>query len=87
LKSFKKNWGAAQKAVEELTSNGLLNKNGIPTQADKHQSKLEQIVDSLPQSQAEIDSTKVYQIAEQTAEKCSKIMQTYWEIIQIHLKQ
>jgi ferritin-like metal-binding protein YciE len=75
---------AAQKAVEDLGSKGLLNKSGMLTQLQKmreqagnHQSKLEQIVDNLVESETHVNSTTIYQIAEHTAEKCFKIMQTY----------
>jgi ferritin-like metal-binding protein YciE len=75
---------AAQKAVEDLGSKRLLNKSGMLTQLQKmreqagdHQSKLEQIVDNLVESETHVNSTKIYQIAEHTAEKCFKIMQTY----------
>jgi ferritin-like metal-binding protein YciE len=49
----------------------------MQTQAGNHQSKLEQIVDNIPESEAQASIIMIYQIAEQTAEKCSKIMQTY----------
>jgi ferritin-like metal-binding protein YciE len=76
---------AAQKTMEELSSMELFKNDRMlitqlqkmQQQAGNHQSKLEQIVDSLPKSEAQIYSTKTYQIAEQIAEKCSKIMQTY----------
>jgi ferritin-like metal-binding protein YciE len=76
---------AAQKTMEELSSMELFRNDRMlitrlqkmQQQAGNHQSKLEQIVDSLPKSEAQIYSTKIYQIAEQIAEKCHKTMQTY----------
>jgi predicted nucleotidyltransferase len=76
---------AIQKAMEEFNSTELFKKDRMSItqlqkmqeQAGNHQAKLERIVDSLPKSEAQIYSTKIYQIAEQTAEKCHKIMQTY----------
>ena len=76
---------AIQKAMEEFSSTELFKKDRMSItqlqkmqeQAGNHQAKLERIVDSLPKSEAQIYSTKIYQIAEQTAEKCHKIMQTY----------
>ena len=75
---------AAQKAVDELGSKGLLDKNGMLTQLKKmqsqagnHQSKLEEMVQNLGNGSAELDSSKVQQVAEETAQKCSTMMQTY----------
>jgi hypothetical protein len=76
---------AIQKAMEEFSSTELFKKDRMSItqlqkmqeQAGNHQAKLERIIDSLPKSEAQIYSTKIYQIAEQTAEKCHKIMQTY----------
>ena len=76
---------AAQKAVEELGSKGLLDKNGMITQLKKmesqagnHQSKLEEVVQNLADGSGdELDPTKVQQVAQETAQKCSSMMQTY----------
>ena len=76
---------AAQKAVEELGSKGLLDENGMITQLKKmqsqagnHQSKLEEIVQNLADgSGSELDPTKVQQVAQETSLKCSSMMQTY----------
>ena len=75
---------AAQKAVDELSSKGLLDKNGMITQLKKmqsqagnHQSKLEEVVQNLADGSDELDPTKVQQVAEETAQKCSSMMQTY----------
>ena len=75
---------AAQKAIEELGSRGLLDKNGMITQLKKmqsqagnHQSKLEEVVQNLADESDELDPTKVQQVAQETAQKCSSMMQTY----------
>jgi ferritin-like protein len=76
---------AAQRAVEELGSKGLLDENGMITQLKKmqsqagnHQSKLEEIVQNLADgSGSELDPTKVQQVAQETSLKCSSMMQTY----------
>jgi hypothetical protein len=75
---------AAQKAVEELGSRGLLDKNGMITQLKKmqsqagnHQSKLEEVVQNLADGSDEVDPAKVQQVAQETAQKCSSMMQTY----------
>jgi rubrerythrin len=76
---------AAQKAVEELGSRGLLSEKGIlgqlqkmQAQAGNHQSKLEKIVQNSPQlNGSKLDSTKIQQVAQETAQKSSSMMQTY----------
>jgi hypothetical protein len=76
---------AAQKAVEQMSSRGLLNENGVLTQlqrmqaqAGKHQTKLEQTVQNLaPLNGDGVDSTKVQQVANETAQKCASMMETY----------
>jgi hypothetical protein len=75
---------AAQKAVEELGSKGLLDKNGMlaqlqkmQSQAGNHQSKLEETVRNLANVGEELDSSKIQQVAQETAQKCSSMMQTY----------
>jgi hypothetical protein len=75
---------AAQKAVEELGSMGLLDKNGMlaqlqkmQSQAGNHQSKLEVTVRNLANVSEELDSSKIQQVAQETAHKCSSMMQTY----------
>lgn len=75
---------AAQKAIEELGSRGLLDKGGMITQLKKmqsqagnHQSKLEEVVQNLADGSDELDPTKVQQVAQETALKCSSMMQTY----------
>jgi hypothetical protein len=76
---------AAQKAVEELGSKGLLDENDMinrlkkmQSQAGNHQAKLEEVVQSVADgSDNELDPTKVQQVAQETALKCSNMMQTY----------
>lgn len=75
---------AAQKAVEELGSKGLLDKNGMlaqlqkmQSQAGNHQSKLEETVRNLANVSEELDSSKIQEVAQETAQKCSSMMQTY----------
>ena len=75
---------AAQGAVEELGSKGLLDENGMlsplqkmQSQAGNHQTKLEEVVQNLADESDELDPTKVQQVAQETALKCSSMMQTY----------
>ena len=75
---------AAQKAVEELGSKGLLDKNGMlaqlqktQSQAGSHQSKLEEIVRNFTNISEKLDSSKIQQVAQETAQKCSSMMETY----------
>ena len=75
---------AAQKAVEELGSKGLLDENGMLTQLQKmqsqagnHQSKLEETVQNLASGEEQLDPSKIQQVAQETAQKCSSMMQTY----------
>jgi hypothetical protein len=75
---------AAQKAVEELGSKGLLDKNGMlaqlqkmQSQAGNHQSKLEETVRNLANVSEDVDSSKIQKVAQETAQKCSSMMQTY----------
>jgi hypothetical protein len=71
---------AAQKAVEELGSRGLLDEKGMLTQLQKmqsqagnHQTKLE----TLTNQGEEFDSAKIQHVAQETAHKCSSMMETY----------
>jgi hypothetical protein len=76
---------AAQKAVEELGFRGLLDENGMldqlqkmQTQAGNHQSKLEKMIQELPElNGSKLDTIKIQQVAQETAQKCSNMMQTY----------
>ncbi len=75
---------AAQKTVEELTSKGLLpdqglikNKlEGMRKEANKHQTDMEDLVGKLSQSDG-LDSDKIQEMAQETEQKASKIMETY----------
>ena len=75
---------AAQNGVQDLDSRGLLDENDMlsklkkmQSQAGTHQSRLEEIAQSLSNGSEEVDSTKIQQVAQETAQKCSSIMQTY----------
>jgi hypothetical protein len=49
----------------------------MQSQAGNHQSKLEEVVQNLADGSDELDPTKVQQVAQETALKCSSMMQTY----------
>jgi protein-disulfide isomerase-like protein with CxxC motif len=72
---------AAQKAVQELSAKGLLDKRGMLSklksmqkEAGNHQSKLEQVVEKLSGS---LDSATINQAAQETELKASEMMKTY----------
>jgi rubrerythrin len=74
---------AAQKAVEELGSKGLLDKGGMKAklekmrnQANNHQTNLEELVQDLSGSQG-LDSSNIQEVANETAQKASEMMSTY----------
>ena len=74
---------AAQKAVEELGSKGLLDKGGMKTklenmrkQASNHQSDLEELMQKLSES-AGLDSSHIQEVANETEQKASEMMNTY----------
>jgi hypothetical protein len=73
---------AAQKAVQELSSRGLLKPEQISKltkmkeQAGEQETEMEDLVEQLTDSD-DIDSEAVNSTAEETAEKASKIMETY----------
>ena len=73
---------AAQKAVEELDSRGLLKPDQMKKlskmkeEAGDQETEMEELVQELTESD-EIDSEKVESKAAETAEKASKIMETY----------
>ena len=58
----------------------------MQSQAGNHQSKLEETVQNLADGNDELDPTKVQDVAQETAQKCSTMMQTT-EQIQILRKQ
>jgi ferritin-like metal-binding protein YciE len=72
---------AAQKAVEELGSKGLLDKGGMKAklekmrdQANNHQMNLEELMLSTSQG---LDSTNIQKVANETAQKASEMMKIY----------
>jgi ferritin-like metal-binding protein YciE len=74
---------AAQKAVEELSSKGLLEKGGLKgklqgmqKEAGDHQKRIEQVVQGVSQSQG-LDQPSIRQHAEETSQKATQMMQTY----------
>jgi ferritin-like metal-binding protein YciE len=73
---------AAQKAVEELDSRGLLKPEQMKKlskmreEASRQEKELEDLVEELEESDGFDDDT-IEEKAEETAEKASKIMQTY----------
>jgi rubrerythrin len=74
---------AAQKAVQELGSKGLLDEAGMKAKLDKmrkeannHQTKLEQIIQKLSESQG-LNSENIQSTALETEQKASQMMETY----------
>jgi ferritin-like metal-binding protein YciE len=74
---------AAQKAVEELTAMGLLNKRGLKgklkgmkNEAANHQKKIEKIMQSISESEG-LNEDSIREHAEETSQKMSQMMQTY----------
>jgi len=73
---------AAQKAVEELSSRGLIPNQGLVKlqgmrkEANNHQTQMEDLVRKLSQSDG-LDSAKIQEMAQETEQKASKIMETY----------
>jgi hypothetical protein len=74
---------AAQKAVEELGSKGLLDEGGMKKkleqmkkQASNHQTQLEGLLPKLSESEG-LDSNNIQTIATETEQKASQIMKTY----------
>jgi len=73
---------AAQKAVEELDSRGLLKPEHMKKlskmnqEASRQEQRMEELVQQLTESD-ELDSEKIESTADETAEKASKIMETY----------
>jgi hypothetical protein len=72
---------AAQKAVEELSSKGLLDKGGMKDrlekmrkQANNHQTDLEELILSPSLG---LDSSNIQEVANETAQKASEMMKTY----------
>ena len=75
---------AAQKAVEELASKGLLPSQGLVMnnlenmrkQVGTHQTDMEDLVEKISDSDG-LDSDKIQEMAQETEEKASKMMETY----------
>jgi ferritin-like metal-binding protein YciE len=74
---------AAQKAVEELSSKGLLEQGGMMSklegmkkEANNHQTQIEELVQSLSQSEG-LNSETIQESAKETEQKASQMMQTY----------
>ena len=75
---------AAQKAVKELTSKGLLPEQGLiknkmegmRKEASNHQTEMEDLVGKLSDSDG-LDAVKIQEMAQETEQKASKIMETY----------
>ena len=73
---------AAQKAVEELNSKGLIPNQGssklegMRKEANNHQTQLEDLVGKLSDSDG-LDAVKIQEMAQETEQKASKIMETY----------
>jgi ferritin-like protein len=73
---------AAQKAVEELASKGLIpgqasiKLEGMRKEANNHQAQMEDLVGKLSDSDG-LNSVKIQEIAQEIEQKASKIMETY----------
>jgi hypothetical protein len=72
---------AAQKAVEDLDSRGLLKPeqmklSKMKDEASQQEQEMQQLVQDLVESDG-FDQTTIEEKAEETAEKASKIMETY----------
>ena len=73
---------AAQKTVEELDSRGLLKPehmkklSKMKDEATKQEQRMDELVQQLTVTD-ELDSEKIESIADETADKASKIMETY----------
>jgi ferritin-like metal-binding protein YciE len=78
---------AAQKAVEQLVSKGLLDKKGIKQQVEEirkeahnHQTQIEELCEKMSSKSSKeqkIDPENVKSIAEETEQKASQMMATY----------
>jgi rubrerythrin len=74
---------AAQKAVEELGSKGLLDEGGMKAklenmrkQANNHQTQLEELIEKLSESEG-LDSANIQEVANETEQKVSQMMKIY----------
>ena len=74
---------AAQKAVEELSTKGLLEKRevrgklqGMKKEAGNHEKRIEKVMQRLAESKG-LDQQSIREHAEETSQKASQMMQTY----------
>src|SRR5918995_759104 len=74
---------AAQKAMEELSEKGLLEKGGLKSklqsmkkEAGDHQMRIEQVMQGLAESES-LDQQSIRQHAIETSQKTSQMMQIY----------
>jgi len=72
---------AAQKAVEELSSKGLLQGiedklEGMKEEASGHEQKLEELIQSVKESEG-LDANAIEEHAEETVQKVTEMMNTY----------
>jgi hypothetical protein len=80
---------AAQKAVERLSSKGLLDKRGIrgklqgmKSEATGNQKGIEKLMEKIFESEG-LNQDSIRQHAEEASQKASQMMQTYWDKILI----
>jgi ferritin-like metal-binding protein YciE len=74
---------AAQKAVGELSTKGLLDKGGLKgklqemkKEAGDHQTRIEQLMHGVSESEG-LDQESIRENAQETSQKASQMMQTY----------
>ena len=74
---------AAQKAIEELSTRGLLNQGGLKAKLERimkeagdHQTRIEQVMQGLAESEA-LNQQSIRQHASETSQEASQMMQTY----------
>ena len=74
---------AAQKAVEELSSKGLLDKRGIKgklrgmkSEAAGHQKKIEKLMQTISESEG-LNQDNIRQHAQEASLKATQMMETY----------
>ena len=73
---------AAQKAVEDLRSRGLLKTeyekkiNSVKNEANQQQREMEELIEEIAENEG-FDINNINSVSEETAKKASKIMETY----------
>ena len=73
---------AAQKAVEDLRSRGLLKTeyekkiNSLKNEANQQQREMEELIEEIAENEG-FDINNINSVSEETAQKASKIMETY----------